>query len=220
MEPATAHDRRTTHAPARTLDRPAPADNHKPIGLMDATNAGTTEPRQARVSRGNPPNRRGSAHSPDRENLARPKTHIDRNNFPGSTASPNECQSRMPMVPAVQPLKESFGRFNFGTKGMARGGRSSAPGKSQFFGEHPLTQRMPTPHANGTRRSTPQRVVRTLQLSARRVGTQREIEHARYPTSKPTKFPSRSRRPVVGGGGRWAAVGGQEANQSPAMLGP
>lgn len=64
MEPATAHDRSTTHAPARTLRRPAPANIHEPGGHMEATSAGTAEPRQARVCHSNQPNRDEAAHPP------------------------------------------------------------------------------------------------------------------------------------------------------------
>lgn len=51
MEPATAKDLSTTHAPARTLGQPAQANNHEPRGHMDATYAGIAQPRQARVSK-------------------------------------------------------------------------------------------------------------------------------------------------------------------------
>ena len=49
MEPDTANNQSTTHAPARTKGRPTPTDNHEPNGHMDAEGTGTTKPRQARL---------------------------------------------------------------------------------------------------------------------------------------------------------------------------
>lgn len=88
-----------------------------------------------------------------------------------------------------------------------RRGDGATPTHSQtipalpFMRAPPPLHPVPTPHADGTRRSTPQAGVRALQLSAQWDGTQRRIECVRNCTSMPTFFRLESpagRRPAAG----------------------
>lgn len=150
MEPATAHDQTTTHAPARTLGQPAPADDHEPEGHMEATSASTAKPRQARVCQTNHQN------APP---LARQRTS------PPNVASPHADGTR-PLNPGGGGTGASTSARRDGTRGgvdrsphfhtnSPTGHAHSQWKATDVTSTNPAPQQMPTPHADGTRPFNP-----------------------------------------------------------------